>query len=129
MADPYPDVVLVSDPLGGGLFAGSLLLPLAALLYESSHYRITPEYVEYESGVCVCVRTRMLRRSIMYVTLVRSPVSPFLGTRSLVISSMGGNLVIPGLPRETAEEILKDVTPRYPAIRSRIFSSEKGERR
>lgn len=27
------------------------------LLYESSHYRITPEYVEYESGVCVCVRT------------------------------------------------------------------------
>ena len=99
------------------------------LLYESSHYRITPEYVEYESGVCVCVRTRMLRRSIMYVTLVRSPVSPFLGTRSLVISSMGGNLVIPGLPRETAEEILKDVTPRYPAIRSRIFSSEKGERR
>ena len=30
MADPYPDVVLVSDPLGGGLFAGSLLLPLAA---------------------------------------------------------------------------------------------------
>ena len=71
----------------------------------------------------------MLRRSIMYVALVRSPVSPFVGTRSLVISSMGGNLVIPGLPRETAEEILKDVTPRYPAIRSRIFPSEKGERR
>ena len=128
MADPYPDVVLVSDPLGGGLFAGSLLLPLAAPSL-CKQYRITPEYVEYESGVCVCVRTRMLRRSIMYVTLVRSPVSPFLGTRSLVISSMGGNLVIPGLPRETAEEILKDVTPRYPAIRSRIFSSEKGERR
>lgn len=67
----------------------------------------------------------MLRRSIMYVTLLRTPLSPLLGTRTLVVSSMGGSLVIPWLPRAVAESLLQEITPRRPAIRARMFRSGK----
>lgn len=95
------------------------------LLYESCGYTVTEEYVEYGRGVFVFVRTRMLRRSIMYVTLLRTPLSPLLGTRTLVVSSMGGSLVIPWLPRAVAESLLQEITPRRPAIRTRMFRSGK----
>ena len=88
-------------------------------------YTVTEEYVEYGRGVFVFVRTRMLQRSIMYVTLLRTPLSPLLGTRTLVVSSMGGSLVIPWLPRAVAESLLQEITPRRPAIRARMFRSGK----
>lgn len=107
------------------VFCSFLWLPL---LCESCRYTITPEYIEYSRGVFFFVRTRVLRRSIMYVTIVRSPISPLLRTRSLVVSSMGGSLMLPSLPIREAEALLQEITPKRPAIRSRIFASGRGKR-
>ena len=98
------------------------------LYYESCRYTVTESYIEYSRGVFFFVRTRVLRRSIMYVTILRSPLAPFLRTRSLVIHSMGGSLCLPCLPLREAEALLKEITPKRPAIKGRLFSTGRGKR-
>lgn len=56
----------------------------------------------------------------MYVTLIRTPVSYLLRTRSIVVNSMGGQMTIPWIPLKRAEELLNDITPRHPAQKGRI---------
>lgn len=99
------------------VFFAFLYLPL---LHLSCQYETNSEYVEYRGGLIFHSRKQMLRRSIMYVTLIRTPVSYLLRTRSIVINSMGGQLTIPWIPLKQAERLLNDITPRHPAEKGRI---------
>ncbi len=99
------------------VFFAFLYLPL---LHLSCQYETTSEYVEYRGGLVFHTRKQMLRRSIMYVTIVRTPVSYLLRTRSIVVNSMGGQLTIPWLPLKQAQQLLNDITPRHPAQKGRI---------
>ena len=107
------------------VFCCFLWLPL---YYESCHYLVTEEYIEYSRGVFFFLFTRVLRRSIMYVTILRGPLAPFLRIRSLMICSMGANLMLPFLPIREAEALLKEITPKRPAIKGRLFSAGRGKR-
>lgn len=99
------------------VFFSFLYLPL---LHLSCQYETTDEIVEYRGGLVFYSRKQMLRRSIMYVTLIRTPVSYLLRTRSIVVNSMGGQMTIPWIPLKRAEELLNDITPRHPAQKGRI---------
>lgn len=99
------------------VFFAFLYLPL---LHVSCQYETTGEYVEYRGGLVFHTRKQMLRRSIMYVTIIRTPVSYLLRTRSIVVNSMGGQLTIPWLPLKQAQQLLNDITPRHPAQKGRI---------
>ena len=48
----------------------------------------------------MCIRDR-------YVTLIRTPVSYLLRTRSIVVNSMGGQMTIPWIPLKRAEDVYK----------------------
>ena len=100
-----------------------LYLPLR---YESCKYIVTEEYVEYQRGVCIFAQTRVLRRAILYLVVIRGPLSTLLRTRTLCICSMGARLVIPFVPVKEAEELLRELTPRQPAIQPRIFGRKEG---
>ncbi|MGI5892992.1 MAG: hypothetical protein ACOX6P_00200 [Candidatus Merdivicinus sp.] len=95
-----------------------LYLPLR---YENEVYITNEEYIEYQRGLIIFAKTRILRRAVLYVTVVRSPLSLLLGTRSLLVCSMGTRMLIPFLPIREAEELLRDITPRVPAIQPRMF--------
>lgn len=108
----------------GVVFCCFLWLPL---LYESCRYTLTPEYIEYSRGVFFHVKTRMLRRSVMYAAILRGPAAPFLRTRSLVVYSMGGRLLLPWLPMEEAQALLQALTPREPALTGRASAAGRGK--
>ena len=112
------------------LWLDGLALVLAAFLYlplryENCRYRTGEDYVEYQCGFIFLTRNRVMRRAVLYVTVFRSPFSLLFRTRTLVVRSMGGSMVIPFLPIQDAEALLKDITPRCPAVGPRLFS-EKG---
>ena len=100
------------------VFFAFLYLPL---LHLSCQYETNDEIVEYRGGLIFHSRKQMLRRSIMYVTLIRTPISYLLRTRSIIVNSMGGQMTIPWIPLKRAEELLNDITPRRPAQKGRIF--------
>ncbi|HIQ58411.1 MAG TPA: PH domain-containing protein [Candidatus Merdivicinus intestinavium] len=113
------------------LWLDGLALVLAAFLYlplryENCRYIATDEYVEYQRGFIFLTRSRILRRAVLYVTVVRTPFSVLLRTRTLVIRSMGGSMTIPCLPIKEAEALLKELTPRHPAIRPRLYGEKGG---
>lgn len=99
------------------VFFAFLYLPL---LHLSCQYETNDEIVEYRGGLIFYTRKQMLRRSIMHVTLIRTPVSYLLRTRSIVVNSMGGQMTIPWIPLKCAEQLLNDITPRHPAEKGRI---------
>ena len=84
-----------------------LYLPL---LYHRCGYQIDENAVQYDSGLLFQVEKTMPYRSVMHTAVFRSPVDLLLGTSSLVVSSMGGRLTIPFLPRDRAEELYSLVT-------------------
>ena len=88
-----------------------LYLPL---LYISCCYVLTEEYVEFQCGVIFFHRRRMLRSSVMYVTVMKDPVSVLTRTRTVVLHAMGGRLVIPFLPVREVSALLRAVSPRKP---------------
>lgn len=85
------------------VLAAFLYLPL---LYLTCRYTLTSEYLEFRGGIFFHSQHRMPRSSIMYVTVVRSPVSYLCRTRTLIIRSMGGSIVIPMVPLQSAEKLL-----------------------
>ena len=91
------------------------------LLHLSCQYETTGEYVEYRSGLMFHSRKQMLRRSIMYVTLIRTPISYLLRTCRIVVNSMGGQMAIPWIPLKQAQQLLNDISPRHPAEKGRIL--------
>lgn len=85
-----------------------LYLPLR---YLNCCYTITEEYVEYQTGVLFFSRRRMLKSSVMYVTVLKDPLSPLLGTRTVILSAMGGRMVIPFLPVRDAVLLMRETAP------------------
>ncbi len=101
-----------------------LYLPLR---YLNEQYSVNEYYVEYQRGFFICARTRILKRSILYVTVIKTPLSMLLRTRTLLICSMGARMIIPFLPVQAAEELLREITPKAPALQPRMFE-RKGSR-
>ncbi len=99
-----------------------LYLPLR---YQNERYIVDEEYVQYERGFIIFVRSRILRRAILYVTIIRTPFSLLFGTRTIQIYSMGTKMIIPFLPEEEAYALLQELTPKVPAIRPRLFDRKE----
>ena len=99
-----------------------LYLPLR---YENERYFTDDEYVEYQRGFLILVRSRILRRAVLYVTIIRTPFSLLFGTRTIQICSMGTRMIIPFLPKEEAYALLRELTPKAPAIRPRLFERKE----
>ena len=113
------------------LWLDGFALVLCAFLYlpfryESCKYIVTEEYVEYQRGVCIFAQTRVLRRAVLYLVVIRSPLSTLFRTRTICVCSMGARLVIPFVPVKEAEELLRELTPKQPAIQPRIFGRKEG---
>lgn len=85
-----------------------LYLPLR---FINCSYAISEEYVEYQTGVIFFTRRRMLKSSIMYVTVLKDPLSPLLRTRTVVLSAMGGQMMIPFLPVRDAVFLMRETAP------------------
>lgn len=100
-----------------------LYLPLR---YENEYYTTNEDFVEYRRGLIIFARTRILKRAVLYVTVIRTPLSLLLRTRTLMVCSMGARMVIPFLPLDEAEALLRDITPRSPAIQPRLFERKGG---
>lgn len=104
--------------LRGWLLAGSSLLAVAGIVYagffwRSCHFTLTDEYIEYRSGILYQVNRRIRRSSVMAVAEVRFP---FLmpQTASLLISAMGGSMLLPLLNKQDAERLFGVLLPPGP---------------
>lgn len=84
------------------------------LRYVNCCWSVGSTYVEYQTGVIFFTRRRMLKTAIMYATVVRDPLSPLLGTRTVVLSGMGGRMVIPFLPLRDAVFLMREAAPHAP---------------
>lgn len=112
-------VLAVSEPysdLRTTLLAGITLLLGAILIYlpflrRSCKFTLTDEYIEYTSGILYRMRRRISRRAVMVVTEMRTPVSYLCHTRTLMISAMGGSMMLPLLREKDAEALLTLLTP------------------
>lgn len=96
--------------------AGITLLLGAVLLYlpflrRSCRFSLTDTYIEYQSGILYHIRRRMRCSAIMVVTEMRTPVSAFCHTRTLLISGMGGSMFLPLLREKDAEILLAVLSP------------------
>ena len=109
LSEPYSDLRTV-------LLAGITLLLGAVFIYlpflrRSCKFTLTDEYIEYTSGILYRMRRRISRRAVMVVTEMRTPVSYLCHTRTLVISAMGGSMMLPLLRQKDAEALLALLTP------------------
>lgn len=109
LSEPYSDLRTV-------LLAGITLLLGAVFIYlpflrRSCIFTLTDEYIEYTSGILYRMRRRISRRAVMVVTEMRTPVSYLCHTRTLVISAMGGSMMLPLLRQKDAEALLALLTP------------------
>ncbi len=99
-----------------GLLTGITLLLGAVLVYlpflrRSCRFLLADTYLEYESGLLYHVRRRIRRSAVMVVTEMRTPVSVLCHTRTLLVSGMGGSMLLPFLREADAEALLALLPP------------------
>lgn len=90
------------------VLAAFLWLPL---LYLSCTLIIAETYVEYQGGIFFFSRRRMLKSSIMQVTVLKSPLSAVTNTRTVVLNAMGGRMTIPFLSVRDTVLLLRETAP------------------
>lgn len=101
--------------LRSGLIIVIIILTAAGVVYSgffrrSCRFRLTNEYIEFQSGILYQITRRIRRSSIMAVTEVRLPF-PMPGISSLLISAMGGSMLLPLLKVEDVSQILQVLLP------------------
>ena len=101
--------------LRGWLLAGSSLAAAAGAVYagffwRSCHLTLTNQYIEYRSGILYQINRRIRLSSIMAVTVVKCPF-PKPEIASLLVSAMGGSMLLPLLDKKDAEKLLALLLP------------------
>lgn len=101
--------------LRGWLLAGSSLLAVAGLVYacffwRSCRFTLTNEYIEFHNGILYQVSRRIRRSSIMAVSEIKVPF-PMPRVTSLLVSAMGGSMLLPLLDAQDAEQLLQALMP------------------
>lgn len=112
-------VLMLTAPyssLRTGFLTGITLLLGAALLYlpflrRSCRFSLTDTYIEYQSGILYHIRRRIRCSAVMVVTEMRTPVSSLFHTRTLLISGMGGSMLLPLLREKDADILLAVLSP------------------
>ena len=112
VSEPYSDLRTI-------LLAGITLILGAVFIYlpflrRSCKFILTDKYIEYTSGILYRMRRRISREAVMVVTEMRTPFSYLCHTRTLVISAMGGSMMLPLLRQKDAEALLALLTPAPP---------------
>lgn len=111
-------VVMFTQPFSAWrswLMIAVILLMAAGLIYtgffwRSCRFRLTDEYIEFQSGILYQITRRIRRSSIMAVTEIYLPF-PVPGISSLLISAMGGSMLLPLLKAEDVKRISQALLP------------------
>ncbi len=111
-------VVFFTHPysaLRSRLIIAVMILTAAGVIYSglfrrSCRFRLTDEYIEFQSGVLYQVTRRIRRSSVMAVTEIHLPF-PLPGISSLLVSAMGGSMLLPLLEAGDAGQILQALLP------------------
>ncbi len=115
-------IIFFSEPFSAPrswLLGISTLLFGAVLFYfphyrASCRYKLTDEYIEYRCGILYQTSARIRREAVMMVTEIRLPF-PFLrGTKSLLVSAMGGSMLLPFLYADEAQELFLRLSGEMP---------------
>lgn len=80
--------------------------------YQNTVYSVTDTEVVLHSGVLFHRQQVMARRSIVYVTLNRSPLTPIFRIGSVSIRATGATIRLRSLPISQAERVVKELTPK-----------------
>ncbi len=91
--------------IGVTLLLGAVLVYLP-FLRRSCRFLLTGDYIEYESGILYHVRRRIRCSAVMVVTEIHTPLSHLCHTRTLLISAMGGSMLLPLLRAPDAADLL-----------------------
>lgn len=92
------------------LYLGAALFYIPAS-YRNTCYLINTTKIIYQRGVVIRRQQIMARGRIVYVTLVRTPVTPLFHTADIVIRATGATIVIKYLDLAKAQEIVKFLAP------------------
>lgn len=80
------------------------------MLYKKSKYLVTEQEVHLQSGVFFSYQKKILISNIQYIILIQTPLQHLLHIASLRIMSAGGSLRLSGLPLQTAQHLLNQLS-------------------
>ena len=97
--------------------AGMTIVFFLSLIYiphycGSCRYVLTSEYIEYRRGILFQFSSRIQIEAVMTVTEICLPFSTLRGTCSLLISAMGGRLLLPLINHDEGKAIMHALTER-----------------
>ena len=126
-------IIFFSEPFTASrrwLLGISTFLFGVSLLYfsryrDSCRYRLTDEYIEYRCGLLYETCSRIRLDAVMMVTEIRLPIPFIRRTCSLLVSAMGGSILLPLLYPDDAQFLLETLSERdCPHVQE---ASETGE--
>ena len=90
------------------LLAALFYLPM---LYRSTRYGLSEGKVLFEQGIFFHRKHYMNRERIVFVTVMKTPLTPVFRVSSLVISATGGKIHIPFLDNRVAKSLAQTLSP------------------
>ena len=99
---PIP-VPALSGTVAGLWAVGILYIPFFC---HSCRFTLGVGYVEFTSGIFFQIRRRMSVGAVTAVSELRSPFSGLTGTRTLLLSAMGGGMLLPLLRERDAAAVM-----------------------
>ncbi|MDY3987798.1 MAG: PH domain-containing protein [Massilioclostridium sp.] len=92
------------------LYLGAALFYIPAS-YRNTCYLINTSKVIYQRGVIIRRQQIMARKRIVYVTLMRTPLTPLFHTADVIVRATGATIVIKYLDLNRAKEIVRFLAP------------------
>lgn len=100
--------ILTWSSVAVALFICLIYLPL---YIRSIRLTISESAITYKSGVFISRRRYLYRERVVFISLIKTPFTPFLKIVGLKISATGSTVNIPFVYKNDANMIVADVAP------------------
>lgn len=105
---PWLKKLLIGIVIASSVWTAFIWLPF---YFKKASFLISPEALTCSTGFLWRTRKTMRTSSIQYVTLITFPFLKTTGFNFILVSALGGKLLIPFLSEKDAKEILKRLSP------------------
>lgn len=105
---PWLKKLLIGIVIAAAVWTAFIWLPC---YFKKASYLISPETLVCSTGFLWRTKKIMRTSSVQYVTLFTFPFLKTTGFNFLLVSALGGKLLMPFLSEKDAKEILRRISP------------------
>ena len=100
------------------IILGGIIFP--TIRYRRYRYHISDDEIIIKKGIIIFVHTVVPMIKIQYTDTVHGPIMRLFNLASVRIMTAGGNVEIPGLPPDEAEEMAERITELVKTVRENV---------